>query len=76
MQYAEHNLRSPEAEIEWNLIIIAHCPQPPSKMQDWCEEHKSDGEYFYFWTIGDIPQELWYFELEKDALLFALMWGT
>ncbi len=76
MNYAEQKLRAAKAEIDWNLITISYCPQPPSKLRDWCNAHKSNGEYFYFWSIGDIPQELWYFELEKDALLFALMWGT
>ncbi len=76
MNYAVQDVRSPEAEIDWNLITIRCCLRDIAAMRHWCDEHKSDGKFFCFLVYGAAPHELWYFELEKDALLFALTWGA
>ncbi len=38
----------------------------------WCKAYNSDGE---FHTTPATPTRLWYFENEKDAIMFALKWG-
>ena len=35
----------------------------------WCLDHTSSGKFYF--CICD-----WHFELESDALLFALRWGS
>ncbi len=38
----------------------------------WCNNHPSTGKFYshYFTT------PYWWFELERDALLFAMKWGN
>ncbi len=37
----------------------------------WCKQYKSKGMFYYQYTIHPV----WYFELEEDALMFAIKWG-
>ncbi len=42
---------------------------PPGRQAcKWCMNHKSDGRFLN-------RSSGWHFELEKDALIFALVWG-
>ena len=36
----------------------------------WCQEHPSNGKFYYHYT-----NTRWWFEKEEDALLFALRWS-
>ncbi len=42
---------------------------------NWCCAHTSDGRFGYSFDLTPSPYTFWYFEREKDALLFALIWG-
>ncbi len=41
---------------------------------DWCINHPSAGNFDY--VIEPLWDSAWWFEYEKDALLFALKWGA
>lgn len=76
MNYAVTNRRTATAKDEWTPITLRYHVYSTVAMENWCKEHESDGEYFCLLIIGNKPKETWYFELEKDALLFALTWGA
>ncbi len=60
----------PLSRNDWNWYII---PEPPSGLSveavTWCRKHESPGQYYFSLSA-------WYFEYEKDALMFALKWGA
>ncbi len=76
MDYAYKMERSTTVKDDWYRIPVPFDNPVVAAMDEWCGEHKSAGKFFYMWTMGSTPQEWWYFELEKDALLFTLKWRT
>ncbi len=38
---------------------------------DWCRVHMSEGQFYFQYST----HSRWYFELERDALLFAMKWS-
>ena len=53
----------------WHFIGLESFNEVGIAMFDWCKEQTSNG-CFIATSTG------WWFEKEKDALLFTLKWGT
>lgn len=54
---------------QWH-VAIAPKKHNVTAAQDWCKTHPSDGCFYNHYT-----NTRWWFEKEKDAVLFTLKWS-
>ena len=55
----------------WTKVKVPqHCMYPNSEAKRWCQQHPSEGKFYYYYGVDS-----WWFEHEQDATLFLLRWA-
>ncbi len=83
MQYMDYaNKIEREGVQKWYIISVPATGDMLDKWK-WCDNSKLSGGFTYYLNKHVTDDNLfqgwcqdWYFELEKDALIFALTWGA